>query len=130
MKKSAVVPLYEKTAREFAQRAHEALREEVLAVVLYGSVARHTATEESDIDLLVLARGDGAVRERLVAIGEALDYENSFDTFLVPTQLSPEKLRELATGGFPIAGHVLREGVPLYDDGSFKRLREEALAGG
>ena len=50
---------YQKVAEEFAQRVVAELGAEVEAIVLYGSVARGTAAEGSEIDLLVVeARTD------------------------------------------------------------------------
>jgi len=45
---------YQKVAEEFAQRVVAELGAEVEAIVLYGSVARGTAAEGSEIDLLVV----------------------------------------------------------------------------
>ena len=51
-------------------------------------------------------------------------------TSLIATCLTPERLLEMARGEFPIAGHILREGVVLYDDGTFERIRKDAVAVG
>ncbi len=126
MKKS-VLPLYEGTARKFSARAQAALGDELSSVVLYGSVARRTAGPNSDIDVLVLTRRDGRVRERLVEIAEGLDFENRYETFVIPASMTPEHLERLAAGGFPFGASVVREGVVLYDDGTFERIREGAV---
>ena len=126
----SLLALYWKTANAFAERARQQLGEAVHAVVLYGSVARRTAEEDSDIDVLVLSENGEAVRDELVDISESLDFDNNYDTFVIATCLTPERLRELARGEFPIARHILGEGVVLYDDGTFERVRKGAVAVG
>ena len=126
----SLMALYWKTANAFAEQAREQLGEAVHAVVLYGSVAQRTAEENSDIDVLVLTENGEAVRGELVDISESIDFDNNYDTFVIATCLTPERLRELARGEFPIARHILREGVVLYDDGTFERIRKDAVAVG
>ena len=126
----SLMALYWKTANAFAEQARQQLGEAVRAVVLYGSVAQRTAEENSDIDVLVLTENGEAVRGELVDISESIDFDNNYDTFVIATCLTPERLRELARGEFPIARHILREGVVLYDDGTFERIRKDAVAVG
>ena len=128
--KKSLLALYWRTANAFAERARQQLGEAVHSVVLYGSVASKTAEEDSDIDVLVLSGNGEAVRDELVDISESLDFDNNYDTFVIATCLTPERLRELARGEFPIARHILREGVVLYDDGTFERIRKDAVAVG
>jgi predicted nucleotidyltransferase len=101
------------------------LGEAVHSVVLYGSVATRTAGEDSDIDVLVLSENGEAIRNELVDISETLDFENNYDTFVIATCFTPERLNELIRGEFPVARHILTEGVVLYDDGTFERIRKD-----
>jgi len=128
--KKLLLALYWRTANAFAERARRQLGEAVHSVVLYGSVARKTAEQDSDIDVLVLSENGEAVRNELVDISESLDFENNYDTFVIATCFTPERLRELARGEFPIARHILGEGVVLFDDGTFERIRKDAVAVG
>jgi len=63
-------------ARAYASVAQEVLGPELTSVVLFGSVARREATEQSDIDLLVicrrLPRGTWRRRELLATVHERL----------------------------------------------------------
>ena len=45
-----------KILTELADMLQKVYQEKLKAVILYGSVARGTATDESDIDIMVLAR--------------------------------------------------------------------------
>ena len=118
--------LYEETARRFAERVREAFPSSVHAVVLYGSVARGTAGPGSDIDVLVLTSDGSPGRNELVNISESLDFENKYRTFLIAMPFTPDKLEELERGQFPIADAIIREGLVLYDDGTFERIRTKA----
>jgi type I restriction enzyme R subunit len=58
----------------FVERVRASLADDLEAIWLYGSKARGEATEESDVDLLVLARG-GRQRHREVVAGIARELE-------------------------------------------------------
>jgi uncharacterized protein len=52
-------------------------------IILFGSYARGNATEQSDVDLLVVARTDLPPRERFRAIRRVLaDFPAAFDVYL------------------------------------------------
>jgi len=122
--------LYERTAREFAKRVCQQYGGVVHSIVLYGSVARKEAGRDSDIDLMVLTDEGEALFMRLMEITEELDSQNNYVTYLSPVPVTPKRLEEMKLGGYPIADDVLTEGDALYDDGTFRRVRENALATG
>ncbi len=122
--------LYEGAAREFARRVLRRFPDVVHSVVLYGSVARGTATEDSDVDVLVLRADATPSRDDMVDISESIDFENGFRTFVIATAMTPESLQRLIAGGFPIAKAVLREGEVLHDDGTFDGIRKVAIGNG
>lgn len=85
----------------------------VLAVVLYGSVARREETEESDIDILVIARGDLArVRDTLAEL--ATDFLLRTRVYVSAKALRPEEFSRMAEGGSDFVRNVIREGVVLH----------------
>ena len=105
----SLMALYWRTANAFAERARQQLGEAVHAVVLYGSVARRTAEEDSDIDVLVLSENGEAVRAELVDISESLDFDNNYDTFVIADAVasrSPES-RDLALHRLRKAGAII-----------------------
>jgi hypothetical protein len=126
---SSLQHLYEDAAQKFAERIQESFGDAIHAVVLYGSVARKDAERNSDIDVMVLTDNGRPTRDDLVDISEAIDFENTYRTFVIATSFTPLRLRELARGGFPIASSILSEGVALYDDGTFERIRKTIAAG-
>ena len=113
---SSLQHLYEDAARLFAERVYESFGAAIHAVVLYGSVARHDSGKNSDIDVMVLTDNGRPTRDELVDISEAIDFENTYRTFVIATPFTPLRLRQLAQGGFPIANSILSEGVALYYD--------------
>lgn len=94
------------------ERAVEALRElltrerRVRSAILYGSCARGTAREESDIDVLILV-SDGAVDRLRDSIH---DIESAFDVTVSPIVLRPGEIDRLDR---QFLDSVLREGIPL-----------------
>lgn len=81
---------------------------DALAVLLYGSVARGSATSDSDIDVLELVDSEPVARADGVA---------NF------TQYTPGHLRRMMEGGSLFALHIATEGVILTDpDGVLRRL--------
>ena len=120
--------LYQKVAREFAERVASELDREIQAVVLYGSVARGEAIGESDIDMLIVTPHKDAIRAKVVEIEEDIDSASNYQTFLTSIYLTPEEVCDLASAGSPYMLDVLDQGVVLYDDGSFAGIRETILA--
>ena len=47
---------YKKIAKEFLEEAKKRMREDLISAILFGSVPRGTAKEESDIDILIIAK--------------------------------------------------------------------------
>ncbi len=98
----------------------------VARLALFGSVVRGEAGPGSDIDVLVLRQNGQPTRDELAEISESIDFENGFKTFLIATALTRERLEALREGRFPIAEAILNEGMVLYDDGTFERIRANA----
>ena len=89
----------------------KAFRNRLRGVVLYGSEARHQATPDSDLDLLVLLDGP---------INEPSDSWTCIDTLypLVlesgrPIHAVPIDAEEYSKAEFPLFKHAAREGVLL-----------------
>lgn len=107
-------------------RAIEALRgllgraSGVRSAVLYGSCARGTAREDSDIDVLVLVSGGRVARLR-----EAIhDIESAFDVSVSPLVLRRDEIDRLDR---QFLDSVLREGVPLAGSPMTVSLQELQL---
>ena len=63
---------YQKAVDEFLKRVLEKYRSRIESIILFGSVARGEAKEDSDIDILVVWKGDEAEGWRVLT-GLAFD---------------------------------------------------------
>ncbi|MFB0536803.1 MAG: nucleotidyltransferase domain-containing protein [Anaerolineae bacterium] len=74
------VSTYQQIAKGFAQLLERELGEELTSVVLYGSVARGDASQDSDIDLLIVVNATSreekkAIKKRVLDL--CIDFETS-----------------------------------------------------
>lgn len=115
-----------KALMDFRDRVVKELGNRINAIILYGSVARGEAGEESDIDVLIVGR-DKEVRSKVSEISYEIDYENSFETFITPVYYTKEEIEHRIRVRSPFILEVLKDGVVLYDDGTFKGIREKVL---
>lgn len=117
---------YQKAAQEFADRAVSALGDDIDSIVLYGSVARSEAKEESDIDILVVSPDEHSVRERLSRIRNDMDWEWNYEFLLSLVIYSRDHYFWLRNNGSPFISDIIRDGIILHDNGTFLGLPEGA----
>ncbi|WP_416841286.1 nucleotidyltransferase domain-containing protein [Haloferax sp. DFSO52] len=122
---------YHAPVREFVQRVDSAVEasddiEQLLGVLVFGSVARGDADRKSDIDVFVLVDGDRTVARRLVAdvaseLGEArFDGDRyTFETFVESPESALRAGEKLRT--------VFDEGITVFGGKRFQELRTEVL---
>lgn len=110
----------QKTLKELTTTLSKELKGTVRSIVLYGSVARKKATEDSDIDVLVVIPDDMESYRKVSRISYGIDLKNSTVTSAVC--FTPEEIETLVNDGSPFIEDVLKEGVVLYDDGTFKEF--------
>jgi len=101
---------YQKAADEFARRALEKYRDKIDSIILFGSVARGEAREDSDIDILVI--GDVSLEELVdLSFPILLKYEE-----LVSVKDMKKKHFEfLIREKYSFVRNILKEGVVLYE---------------
>jgi predicted nucleotidyltransferase len=121
---------YRKVAAEFARRVTAALDSEVDSVVLYGSVARGEARRDSDIDVLVISPATDKIRKKVSRIRSDFAYESDYTFYISLVYFSREEFCKLQQIGSPFIQDVVRDGVILYDRGTFSGLRGETAAAG
>lgn len=111
--------------------ATEGLLEEldgVLAVVLYGSVARGEADRRSDIDLWVLVREDRMENQRRANhVRQSLE-EETFDGDRYAFEIDVEGLQAVPNYADEI-GEVLRDGIAVHRTEEFDTVRGMVLHG-
>ena len=100
-----------KSLAEFKKEIEELYGERLKDVVLYGSWARGKATEESDIDLLIVLEGEiipGLEIDRMIDI--ITDINLSYNVLISVYPVSEE---DYATTNSPILLNVRKEGIPV-----------------
>jgi len=117
---------YEEVLTAFKDRVVKELGERIKSIVVYGSVARGEVREASDADVLIVGK-DKLVKMKVSEIGYDIDYENDFETFITLIYFTRDELEHRVRVGSPFIFEVLRDGVVLYDDENFKRIREKVL---
>ncbi len=100
------------------------LESHIHSLVLFGSVARGEARPDSDADVLVLTEAPLDVRHRIDEISYDLDLENTVFTQLV--FLTAENFEAEARMRSYFSSDVFRDGIVLYDDGTYERIRQQA----
>lgn len=93
-------------AREFA----DAIRsDDIVKIILFGSVARGDDTEESDIDILIITTNSDELSDEINSA--AVDIILEKDEFISPHVMSEEHFNK--TIDYPFLTDVLKEGVVI-----------------
>lgn len=110
---------HKRIVAEFVERLKDTFGERLVSVILFGSVARGTASEYSDVDLLVIAEGlpeSRIERQKILsaAILEAIDryYIRVCPVLLEPSDVSTAPINPLIYG-------VLTGYTVIYDPKKF-----------
>ena len=131
----AVDDLFKDYLGEILNQLKERLGQTLVAVVLYGSVARGEAGEGSDIDLLVVSGSfGGSLGSRFELFNEAendlLSSESrrklrqlKMGTLISPVPLTPEEVKRNP----PILLDIISDGIILHDKDGFMKDHLEEL---
>ena len=123
---SVVITIYAKAVEQLKNRLLKELGDRIESIVLYGSVAKKTAHEESDIDILIVTQEqDKRLYDKISKIRTQIDLESN--TFTAIVHLTSEELERYTKLGSPFIKSVAEEGIILYDRGTFKELRQSLL---
>ena len=93
-------------AQEFADAINS---EDIIKIILFGSVARGDDTEESDIDILIITTNSDELTDEINSA--AVDIILEKDEFISPHVMSEEHYDK--TIDYPFLTNVLKEGVLL-----------------
>ena len=104
---------YQEAVDEFLRRVLEKYRNKIEGIILFGSVARGDAREDSDVDLLVV------VKERDIAdmkeiYGIAFEVSMEYSVEVSPKVYGAREVLKRLELGAPFINEVLKEGVSLY----------------
>jgi len=121
-----VVVAYSRAVTELKNRLIKELGEHIESIVLYGSVAKKKAHEDSDIDVLIVTRNyDKKLFDKISKIRTRIDLDNNTLTSLF--YVSREELERYVKLGSPFIKSVAKEGVILHDRGTFKKTCESLI---
>lgn len=113
---------YAKTIAQLKNRSVKEFGDWIESMVLYGSVAKKKAHEDSDIDILLVTRDhDKRLYDQISKIRTKIDLDNNTLTSLL--HITSEELEQYIKLGSPFIKSVAEEGVILYDSGTFKKAR-------
>ena len=123
-------PVVKDTLREFVRRVKGAEGDNLLRVVLFGSMVRGDFDEESDTDVFVLLR-DGELFEKqreIVNLAYDASYGAERYVLLSPFVETEHDLKRLVKGFprwnlEPVFEAIREEGMPLFEQGIFIRER-------
>lgn len=101
---------YQEPVREFVKVALEKYEDKIEGIILFGSVARGKAKEDSDIDVLVV--GDVSLEE-LVDISFPILLE--YGELISAKDMEKDHFEFLAREEYSFVRNVLRDGVVLYE---------------
>ena len=113
-----IAVLRERTLNSFLEKLQEREGENLLKVVLFGSVARGDSRPDSDMDLFILVR-EGQMwdlSKRIVDISVDADMdEGECKVHISPFINILEEYQEDKDFGIPVFHHIDEEGLVLYD---------------
>lgn len=98
---------------EFVKGVLDIMDSRIVSIILYGSVARGTNTEESDVDIALLIRGklDPDTEDKLSDF--IVDMNLKYDKVFSVTDIDAEHFRKW-TNALPFYQNVEREGIVLW----------------
>ena len=108
MGKMRIQKKYRKTVEEFVKRTLEQYKDKIDSIILFGSVARGEAREDSDIDILVIWKGNEAEGWRAMT-GLAFDVLLDEEEYISVKVLGLEDLK----AENPFVNNVIKEGIKI-----------------
>ena len=106
-------------------RVLDELRGRIHSIVLFGSVARGEARPDSDIDLLIIIDGRIETKRRIYDI--SYDNDQECKSFTQTIFFTPQGFESEVAMRSWFSSDIIGQGVVIYDDGTFRRICEEAV---
>jgi len=102
-------------AKAFRERLSLLFPQRLESLTVFGSRARGEARRDSDMDVLVLLKGEveRAVKHQVYDLAYDMNAENDFAIPLAPLVMSVEAFSELKNRERALAREILRDGIHL-----------------
>lgn len=114
---------FKEVAENFAETIHERYKDEITAIILFGSVARGIPSSESDIDIAIIVRDEKSQEEVEEEAWSLRDkYERDEAMQINPLVMVEEKFKREARNGSPLEKRITEEGkvikgeIPQWQD--------------
>ncbi|GAA0236977.1 nucleotidyltransferase domain-containing protein [Haladaptatus pallidirubidus] len=125
-------PEYHQPVRTYVQRIQDALGDtdevqDIIGVLVFGSVARGEADRKSDIDLFVLVEGDRTVARRIVTEVAAELGDEQFDGDRYEFESYVESVESARRAGTKLR-EIFREGITVHGGNEFQQVKKAVLA--
>jgi len=106
---------YQEAVDEFVRRAREKYEDKIDSIILFGSVAREEAKEDSDIDILVVVN-ERNIEDMKEINGIAFEVSMELSQSISPKIYAVNEIVNRLEIGAPFINEVLKDGVPLYGE--------------
>ena len=116
---------YERVAELLTERLLAGFRDEIHSIILFGSVARGDATEDSDIDVLIISEAPYETQRKMHRASTEIDLGNEVFTQLAI--IAADELENEVSMRSWFSSDIVGQGIVLYDDGTFQRIRSKVL---
>ena len=114
---------YQKAVDEFVRRVRRKYEDKIDSIILFGSVARGEAKEDSDIDILVVVKKKN-VKDMKEIYGIAFEVSMEYLLDVSPKVYGMNEISNSLKIGVPFIKEVLKEGVSVY--GGFRTRKVTA----
>lgn len=100
--------------KQLAEAYRSVYGNQLVRIILYGSYARGDNTEDSDVDVVALVKGErSALQEQLKKVWDiSSDMELEYGTILSPTVISYDEYERFVED-LPYYKNIAREGVEI-----------------
>ena len=122
---------YQRAVNEFVRRAVEKYKDKIDEIILFGSVARGEAEEDSDIDILVVVK-ERNIEDMKEIYGIAFEVSMEHSLGISPKVYGASEVLNRIEIGAPFITEVLKDGVPLYGEvrtGKIKNIEPKTHEG-
>ena len=106
---------FQEAVEEFVRRVKEKYADKVDSIILFGSVARDEATEDSDRDILVVVK-ETNIKDMKEIHGIAFEVSMEHSQGISPKIYAGTEILNRMEVGAPFIKEVLKDGVPLYGE--------------
>lgn len=106
---------YQKAVEEFVRRVRGKYKDKIDSIILFGSVARGEAKEDSDVDILVVVK-ERNIEDMKEIHGIAFEVSMEYSQGISPKIYAVDEILNRMEIGAPFIKEVLKEGVSLYGE--------------